>query len=256
MPWTPFENDDHLLQWVKRLQGVLYLIRKRRRYEDQICAVLREDKQRRKFVEWRFYNRVFYMKPRWLRDRSENLPHPYAERSYYEYENFDWGYDSEDEEGTLTAIGQDGETIWTEDMKSGKILEEGEMVVPGAGVFKVEVSADFAKATGRILPTNDQWLRTFFDPEQHAVDPYEREEYGRDEEQKKQSHPRILRTDDDAPNLPKNAGNLVFEEIPNQLTARRLVLKRKVLAAKLEGKHMQRENKKMKKEIVNIENGK
>jgi hypothetical protein len=52
-------------------------------------------------------------------------------------------------------------------MKSGMILEPGEMVVPGARIVKVGVSDEFAKATGRILPTNDEWLRTFFDPDQH-----------------------------------------------------------------------------------------
>jgi hypothetical protein len=96
---------------------------------------------------------------------------------YCEYENFDWGWDLDDEEATLTAIGQDGEPIWTKDMKSGKILEQDEMVVvPSARVFKVQVSDDFAKATGRILPMNDQSLHTYFDPEEHFVDPYKKEE--------------------------------------------------------------------------------
>jgi hypothetical protein len=56
---------------------------------------------------------------------------------YYKYENFDWGWDLDDEEGTLTAAGQDGEPIWTKDMKLGKILDFGEMVVPGARGFKI-----------------------------------------------------------------------------------------------------------------------
>jgi hypothetical protein len=97
---------------------------------------------------------------------------------------------------------------------------------------------------------NDQWLHTYFDPKEHSVDPYEREEYGRDGKQKKRCHPHILRPDDNAANLPKNAGNL-FQEIPNQLTAQRISLKRKV-ASMLEGKHIKRDKKKIKTEEDDI----
>jgi hypothetical protein len=140
MPTTPFENDTHVFQWVKRLKGVRYLVIKKPCYKDQICAVMKKKNDKTRVVEWQFYNRIYYMWACWLQpDKKDNSPYSFAPRCYYEYETFDGGWDTDDEEGTLTAIGQDDEPIWTEDMKSGMILDSGEMVTPGARIVKVEV---------------------------------------------------------------------------------------------------------------------
>ncbi len=88
-----FNNDDPHFQWVKRLEGVWYLVRKKRSFEDQICAVVHEENGE-KMVEWRFFtNRVYDMQVCWLKDQLDNLPHPYCDRYYYydDYETFEWG---------------------------------------------------------------------------------------------------------------------------------------------------------------------
>jgi hypothetical protein len=245
MPWTLFNNDDPHFQWVKRLEGVWYLVRKKRSYEDQICAVVHEENGE-KMVEWRFYNRVYYMKVRWLKDRSANLPHPYCDRCYYDFETFDWGDDSDDEEGTLTAIDPAGKVMWVEDMKSGHLLEDGEMVIPGAGIFRVRgCMGEFAEHTGRIIPTNDKWARTFFEGEKLNFDVYEFEEWGRDDDKKKVRHPRLMDLDEDV--AAKHPGNKLYEEVPCLSSPRRKALQQKVMAEVL-AKSLERGKRKVKRE--------
>jgi hypothetical protein len=225
MPWSKVENYDPKLQWVKRLEGVWYLIRKKRSYEEQICAVLHEENGKQ-LVQWRIYNRIYYMRVRWLKITSDHLPHPYCARSYYEYDTFDWGYDSDDEEGTLTAMDTSGKVVWVEDLKSGFLLRKGEMVIPGAGIFRMNgCVGEFADRTGRIVPTNDKWARTCF--ENSTFDVYENEEWGRNDAQRKARHPRLLTPDEDEP--AKHPGDRLYEEIPCLLSPRRKDLQRNVL---------------------------
>jgi hypothetical protein len=163
------------------------------------------------------------MKVRWLKDRSDNLPHPYCNQGYNNYETFDSGDDSDDEEGTLTVINPAGKVMWVEDMKSGHLLADGEMVIPGAGIFRLKgCMGEFAEHTSQIILTNDKWAQSFFEREKLNFDVYEFEEWGQDDDKKKVQHPCLMDLDEGVP--AKHPGNKLYEEVPCLLSPRRKAL--------------------------------
>ena len=122
-----------------------------------------------------------------------------------------------------------GKVLWVEDMLSGHLLVDNEMVIPGGGIFRVKgVMGEFAACTGRIVPTNDKWAHTYFDGELVQLDVYEDTEWGRPSKKKKVFHPRLI--DDDGDEPAKHPGDKLFEEVACEMMPKRKVLKMKVAA--------------------------
>jgi hypothetical protein len=157
-----------------------YVVQKKRRYE-QTVWIKDEGHQQHSVLDVIGTSRTYYSNARWSKPPYFcTCPcEPKCHQSTHDFQTFsDEAWSSDDDDFSESYYNQNSELMCVRHERTGRLLTEGETIVPGVGIVQLKQDLHTAAQNGRIFQLANKEMQKIDNPKNydHSVDLFEVDE--------------------------------------------------------------------------------